>query len=252
MNTTTSAALSRLRSADPGSSLPAPDPQDRAARAMLDQVLADRPGVAPGRRGGARRLVLAGAVAATVAAIAAVGVVATPWSHGRPAAAAYAVTADGDGAVSVTVRWDELRDPTALNAELARLGARTVVMPRSPDGRCRTGFATDPAHPVVLRINLDEHPELRDPAAFLAYTRSQQPWLDQTSRWAGGVAFTIRPDKIPAGDTLLIPYEFTTPEPVRPGGVDAALYGSVLVRDVPDCFPGSGDVVYTPDRVGVR
>ena len=250
MKTTTGAALARLRCADPASGLPAVDALD--ARAMVERILAEPPAVAPGGGRTPRRLVLGGVVAAATAAAVAAGVVATPWSNGRPAASAYAVTADGDGAVSVTVHWDELRDPAALNAELARSGARTVVMQRSADGRCRTGFATDPAHPDHLRVNLDEHPELRDPAKFREYALSQRPWIDQRSSSADGVAFTIRPDKIPAGDTLLIPYEFARTEPAPPGGADAALYGSLLVPDVPACVPSTGDAVYTPDGVGVR
>jgi hypothetical protein len=251
MNTTTGAALARLRSADPGSGMRAADPDDATARAMLDQILAEATPV-PGRRRTERRLVLAGAVAVTAAAVVAAGVVATPWSHGRPASAAYAVTADGDGAVSVTVHWDQLGDPAALNAELARLGARTVVMRVSADGACRTGFATDPAHPPYLRIKFDEHPELRDPARFREYEWSQTPWLDQTSRWADGVAFTIRPDRIPAGDTLLIPYELGPRQPAQPAGVDGAVRGSMLVQDVPACFPGPADAVYTTNGVEVR
>jgi len=251
MNTTTGAALARLRSADPVSVLPAAHPDDVTARAMLDQILTE-PSALPRLRRTRRRLVLAGAVAVTAAAVVAAGVVATPWSNGRPASAAYAVTADGDGAVSVTVHWDQLRDPAALNAELARLGARTVVMPVSTDGTCRTGFATDPAHPLILRIKFDEHPELRDPARFREYMWSQMPWLDQTARWADGVAFTIRPDRIPAGDTLLIPYELVPTQPAQPAGVDGALRGSMLVQDVPACFPGPADAVYTTNGVEVR
>jgi hypothetical protein len=252
MNTTTGAALARLRSVDPVSGLPVPDAQDVTARAMLDQILAEPPGGTPGHRRTRRRLVMAGVVATTAAAVVAAGVVTTPWSHGRPASAAYAVTTDGDGAVSVTVYWDQLRDPAALNAELARLGARTVVMQRSTDGACRTGVATDPAHPPYLGIKFDEHPELRDPAKFRDYVWSQMPWIDQTYRWTDGVAFTIRPNRIPTGDTLLIPYEFARTEPAEPGGTDAALYGSMLVRDVPACFPGTADAVYTTNGVEVR
>ena len=41
MNTTTGAALARLRSADPVSVLPAAHPDDVTARAMLDQILTE-------------------------------------------------------------------------------------------------------------------------------------------------------------------------------------------------------------------
>lgn len=251
MNTSPSAALARLRSADPMSSLPVPDAQDVAARAMLEQILAERPTDAPGRSRTQRRLVMAGVVATTAVAVVAVGAVATPWSHGRPAAAAYAVTEEGDGAVSVTVDWNELRDPAALNAELASLDARTVVMLRSADGQCRTGFATDPAHSPVLRIDVSAHPELRDSAKFREYTQARMPWLDHIVGSEDGVVFTIHPDKIPAGDTLLIPYEFDPTQPPNPNQPVVG-FTSMLVRDVPACMPSNADVVYTPDGVEVR
>ena len=251
MNTTSSTALARLRSADPLASRAVPDPQDVAARAMLEQILAERPGVAPGGRGSHRRLVMAGVVATTAAAAVSMGVVTTPWSHGRPAAAAYAVTEHGDGAVSVTVHWNELRDPAELNAELARLGARTVVMLRSADGQCRTGFATDPAHSGVMHIDLDEHPELRDPVKLLDYLRARSPWIDHVDGLEAGAVFTIHPDRIPADDTLLIPYEFAPSHPAQPGR--AALgFTSMLVREVPACVPSNADSVYTPSGVEVR
>jgi hypothetical protein len=251
MTSSPSAALARLRAADPVSSLPVPDPHDAAARAVLEEILAGRPTDAPDRPRTQRRLVMAGVVATTAVAVIAVGVVATPWSHGRPAAAAYAVTKEGDGAVSVTVHWNELRDPAALNAELASLGARTVVMLRSANGRCRIGFATDPAHSPVLRIDFTAHPELRDPAKFRDYMQAQMPWLDHVFGSENGAVFTIHPDEIPAGDTLLIPYEF---EPSQPPNPDQPVLGvrSMLVRDVPACVPSNADVVYTSDGVAVR
>jgi len=105
---------------------------------------------------------------------------------------------------------------------------------------------------LILRIKFDEHPELRDPARFREYAWSQMPWLDQTDQPADGVAFTIRPDRIPAGDTLLIPYELGASQPAQPAGVDGAVRGSMLVQDVPACFPGPADAVYTTNGVEVR
>lgn len=248
MNTTPHAARARLRSADPAARLPASDPQDVAARAMLDQILAERPIVAPHRRPPRRRLAMAGVLAATAAVAVSAGVVVTPWSHGRPAAAAYAVTEQGDDAVSVTVHWNELRDPAALNAELARLGARTVVILRSADGRCRTGFATDPAHSFG-RVAVEDHPELRDPVKLAEYLRTQMPWLGHETELRDGAVFTIHPDKIPAGDTLLIPYEL---EPTQPPDRSDVGFQALLAPDVPACVPSAADSIYTSTGVVVR
>jgi hypothetical protein len=248
MNTTPDAVRARLRSADPASSLPAPNPQDVAARAMLDQIFAERPIVAPHRRPRQRRLAMAGVVAATAAAAVSVGVVVTPWSHGRPAASAYAVTEPGDGAVSVTVHWNELRDPAALNAELASLGARTVVMRQSADGECRTGFATDPAHSFV-RIAIEDHPELRDPAKLREYMYAQMPWLEHETDLQDGAVFTIHPDKIPAGDTLLVPYQF---EPSQPADRPDLGFQFLLVPEVPACVPSTADSIRTISGIQVR
>jgi hypothetical protein len=66
-----------------------------------------------------------------------------------------------------------------------------------------------------------------------------------------GAVFTIRPDKIPAGDTLLIPYEFVPSQPAQPGRTALGLT-SMLVPEVPACVPSNADSVYTPSGVEVR
>jgi hypothetical protein len=253
MNTTTNAARARLHSADPASTLPVPDPRDVTAQAMLERILAAPASGAPARHGRPRkcRLVMAGVVAVTAAAALAVGVVAMPWSRGHPAAAAYAVAKHADGSVSVTVHWDELLDPAALNAELARRGARTVVMPRSAEGQCTTGFATEPAHSDPVPIDFVEHPELRDPTRFKAYLDALSPWIDYVAGSGDGAVFTIHPDKIPAGDTLLIPYEFVPSHPTQASRTPLG-FTSMLVPEVPACVPSDADSVYTRTGVQVR
>jgi len=253
MNTTTKAARARLRSAYPAWTLPVPDPRDVMALAMLERILAApaSDGPARHRRPTRRRLVLAGVVAVTAATGLTVGVVAMPWSGGHPAAAAYAVTKHVDGSVSVTVRWDELRDPAALNAELARQRARTVVMPRSAEGQFTIGFATDPAYSGPVRINFEEHPELRDPTKFKAYLDALSPWIDYVAGSGDGAVVTIHPDKIPADDTLLIPYEFVPSHPTQASRT-ALGFTSMLVPEVPACVPSDADSVYTRTGVEVR
>jgi hypothetical protein len=54
------------------------------------------------------------------------GVISMPWCNGRVSSAAYAVTSNADGGVGVTVRWSQLRDPDALNAQLRRAGVRVA------------------------------------------------------------------------------------------------------------------------------
>jgi hypothetical protein len=78
------------------------------------------------------------------------------------------------------------------------------------------------------------------------------PWIDQTAGSVDGAVFTIHPDKIPAGDTLLIPYEFAPTLPARPGGPDSLVTTSMLVRNVPGCVPSAADSVYTPAGIEVR
>ncbi len=229
--TTTDTARAMLRAADPAATQPTPDPDSAAAQALLERIVTT-PATPRSRRAVRRRVALAavGASAAVAATIA--GVVATPWSHGHPTNAAYAVTRHTDGSVDVAVHWDQLGDPAALNADLAKAGARTVVMPHSTPGACTTSFVVVPGH-AVPRID----PGLRDPAAFQAYLRAHDPWIEPVSASTDRAVFTIHPDKIPDGDTQLITYhiEPTTGDPA--GNEDLNDISSLLVPDVPTCVP---------------
>ncbi len=244
--TTTDTARTMLRAADPAATQPAPNPHSVAAQALLERIVA-QPQTPRSRRAVRRRVALAavGGSAAIAAAIA--GVVATPWSRGHPTNAAYAVTRHSDGSVDVAVHWDQLRDPAALNADLAQAGARTVVMPHSAPGACTTSFVVIPGH-AVPRID----PGLRDPTAFQAYLRAHDPWIEPMSASTDRGLFTIHPDKIPDGDTQLITYhiEPTTGSPA--GTEDLNDVSSFLVADVPACVPFGYDIDAVTGRVEPR
>ena len=250
MNLTIDNARSRLRAADPAATRDAADPNAADAQAMLTRILdSAEPAPAPvRRRSPQRRLLLGGAVATAAAAATVIGVVSLPGSHTSPASAAYAVAKHADGSVSVSVHWDELHDPAALNAELQRVGARTVVIQRSAPGGCTTSFAIDPAHSGIARGKL---PDLRDPAARKAYFERVSPWVDPESSSTDGTVFTIHPDKIPAGDTLLAPYEFV-PDASRHNSGEVLGLSWLLVPVVPQCVPADADSVLTPTEVRVR
>jgi hypothetical protein len=232
-------AFARLRGADPAFAAP-PSEVDPA---MLADVLRSPIGdsVPPRRRA---RLIALGGLAAAIAAGVAV-VVPTLWTNGQSASAAYAVSSTADGSLEVTVHWNELHDPAALNIELDRLGARTVVMVPSGPGQCTADVWADPAH-STLRIDFTAHPELNDPHKLREYLAALTPWIE-----TGGVpgdgsdvaVFTIHPDAIPDGDQLLITAGFSDHDlAVRP----------LLVTVVPPCVPAVSDSVYTSTGIHPR
>src|SRR6266540_1291305 len=115
----------------------------------------------------------AAAVVAAVAATEIAGVIPVPWWHGQAPSAAYAVTKNPDGTVDVTVRWNQLHDPDALNARLRQAGVRAAVMLYSAPRQCRATVALDPTY-STLHVDLRQHPELaKHPRALVAYLRSQ-------------------------------------------------------------------------------
>ena len=197
--------LDRLRAADPALMMTEPDPRDSQARALLERVLA-APQVSP-RRHGHRRLVAALA-GATVAAAATAFFLAEP-------AAAYTVDKKADGSIAVSFRADRLKDTDKLNAELARAGARTVVMQMVPADQCTTPLDMDPMFPFLTTAT----PEELD-----RYPVSYQPKDD-------GVVITIRPNKIPAADTLAFGYAMRND---RNGRTTIAV--PAVVRTLPSCM----------------
>ena len=192
-------AMERLREADPVPDAGAFDSRAPQARALLDRIIAEPP-VAQRNR---RRLVLGIAGAAVAAAVAAFFVV--------DPAAAYTVDKNADGSVAVTFRADRLKNPAKLNAELARAGARTVLIRMVPANRCSEQLDQDPAFPFrsyATQEDLDRYPV------------SYQPLSD-------GVRITIRPEKMPAGDTLAFGFFL--------GGHDTIVVPAV-VRTLPSCM----------------
>ena len=233
MNVDIDTATARLRAVDPVAPDFAADPHGPIAQAMAERIVAAPASQAPPRRGRRRIVLAATTAAAAVAAVVTAGVIVTPWSHGRPTAAAYAVDKHADGSIVVSVHWDDLYDPAKLNAELERVGARTVVMAMSSPGECTTPVAVDAAHPTTVFVDVDEHPELRDPAKLRAYLLTRSPWIDELPD--ENALFTIHPDAMPAGDTLLIQYQFGDgPEAAQ---VSWLATMPVLVTHVPSCIP---------------
>lgn len=120
----------RLRDADPARAFD-PDPRSATAQAMLARIVTTPRDEQPSRRTwktspSATRIAIGATLSA--AAVTAALVVGIPWNHGvGTTAAAYAVTTGTDGAVHVSVHWNRLRDPAALQAALNRAGARVVV-----------------------------------------------------------------------------------------------------------------------------
>jgi hypothetical protein len=259
MTMTLDAALSRLRNADPAAAAPVDTlGTDPHTLAMLTQILGsagDRSVAAPSRtrRRRIRRLALAGAVVAAVAVTAVAAVVPMPWSHGQMSSAAYAVTKNADGTVGVTVRWNQLRDPGALNAQLRRAGVRAAVMLYSAPGQCRTPVLSDPAY-STLRLDMRQHPELaNDPHALAAYLRSLTPWIDhpqQSGEPEDVSVFTIHPDAIPSGDQLLILPQWHRTEGARTD--DTLELRSLIVPALPHCVPSPEDSIMTRNGIEPR
>lgn len=226
-------ALNQLRRADPVMDLADTDPVDESG-AMLSRILREPVDQATGPRQTnpprRRRLVLAGAVTATaVAGVAIAGVVSTPWSHGQKSGAAWAIDGQADGSLRISVKFDGLRNPAALNRELRRRHAHAVVMQYSAPGACTATLQEDPAHPPTFHLLPGQ-----DPAREM---RRQAPWLivnDEKGSDARIRLFTIHPDRVPSGDTVLVMYSLS---PHMPGVSGDPMYSSMLVRRVPSCLP---------------
>lgn len=243
MTTNLDTARARLRAADPAGT--SADAHNASARAMLERIVSDSAEPEPARvRLPRRRLVLAGVAVGAVVAVVTAGAIATPWSHGQPTNAAFALDRRPDGSIDLTVRWSELRDPGPLNQKLARLGARTVFITRS--ATCHVEFPFDPAHPPFLRFADPLHPDL---VAVRKSIAESEQWLYFLALPRSG-NLTIHPGKIPAGDTLLIPYELVRSEP---GSADPPVSaGEMLVPHVPACVPTWAHTGFTDTTVRSR
>ncbi|WP_155368540.1 hypothetical protein [Catellatospora vulcania] len=208
MNDRSSTALARLRAADPAP--PAPDPSDLYARAMLDRVFTspETPPIPP--RPARRRFVMALAGTAVFAA-AGVLAVAEPWAA---PAEAYSVGTNADGSVVVSFDAAELTDPAKLNAALARAGARTVVLGMVPADQC----TEQPALDAGYRLPIPGTPEFA--TAPLEYQLGEE-----------GVFVVIRPQHLPAADTLVIGYAIDDEAEGR-----STMVRPVVVKTVPSCL----------------
>jgi len=146
----------------------------RAARG-----LARTPGL-PGLSG--RRLALSGAVAAT----AIVASLVAPTLIGSTASA-YAVSKSADGTISVQI--NEFKDSKELEADLRALGISAVVVDYLPKGKlCKEPRARYRPGEESLRV----------------------------SRWNSGpdgaISFTLYPDRIKPGQTLVVAASFNNPD----------------------------------------
>jgi hypothetical protein len=197
--------LHRLRAADPALVMTEPDPGDARARALLDRVLA-APQASPRR--GRRRLVGAVAGAAVAGVAVAALLIAEP-------AAAYTVDRRADGSIAVSFRAARLKDADRLNAELARAGARTVVVRMVPAGQCTAPLDLDPAFPFVATATPEELN--RYPVSYQVRDSS--------------VVITIRPDRIPAADTLAFGYAMRNDR-----GGRTTIVVPAVVRTMPACM----------------
>lgn len=162
----------------------------------------------PGRRP-RRKLVLAAAAVVTVAGAAAAFFVASPT-------AAYAVDKHADGSIAVSFNANRLQDTSALNAELARAGARTVVIRMVPADQCTAPLDMDPMFPYLPPSATQEELD-RWPVSFQIHD--------------GGLVITVRPGKMPAGDTLAFGYAIRN----NSGGRDT-LGKPAVVRTLPPCM----------------
>ena len=176
-----------------------------AARAAEDAV----PETGRPARRPRRKLVLAAAAVVTVAAAAAAFFIASPT-------AAFAVDKHADGSIAVSFNANRLQDTSELNAELARDGARTVVIRMVPADQCTAPLDMDPMFPYLPPTATQEELD-RWPVSFHIQDE--------------GLVITIRPDKMPAADTLAFGYAIRN----IPGGRDT--FGKpAVVRILPPCM----------------
>jgi hypothetical protein len=230
MTSRTDIAISLARSANPVER----DPDgsawaDAEGRAAFERIIAD-PRTAPAstaaarlrrptrRRPTRRRLALGvGLAAAAGGAVALVGLPGAPNHGGTPAAAAWAVTPNADGSVSVVI--NEYRDAAGLQAKLRAAGLRANVTAAPskcalilPDGGELAQFYGDIS-------------TFRAPYTWQRLFAGSSSWITQgpgrgiaqdsggkTVTLPGGevmpahLTFTIHPDALPAGDDVNIGY----------------------------------------------
>ncbi len=155
-----------------------------------------------GRFAAAGALALAGAAVAVLLSV----------SAGPSAPAAFAITQQPDGAITLTL--NEIVGVGAANQELATLGVRARLAEVEP-GCTATGEIIPPR----------------------SYSRQRQEEMVETQRGDGpglnGLVWTIHPSAIPTGDTLLITAEVIAGTPVPVVSSTTSLYRGAA----PTCQP---------------
>jgi hypothetical protein len=178
-------------------------------RALVSQRRSDVEHRSSGRHGGARvrrrtRFALASALAVSAILVGLTGLL-RHYSDGAPAA--YAVTRNSDGSVTVVVR--SLRDAAGLQRALRAAGVPAVVVYTPPGTTCRPGWFTPARGHVAVS------------------TGASARMTSQSAR------FTIERG-IPSGDTLIV----STSGRWRSGGATIAALEVALARGpVGNCRP---------------
>jgi hypothetical protein len=210
--------MSHRQTDDPARDL-APAAYGHEATMMMQRILtspahetAHRPGAR--RPASLKRVVFAGLVTAAAASVAVIAPM--PWNDGHPGlASAYAVDRNGDGSVSVTVHWDQLRQPASLQRSLDAAGARVRLLTGTAD-------SGTPA-PDVARV-----PECAQPYSGRPYSSAAVSW--DSGRNAPDNSFVIHPAAFPTHGTLVIEVFF------NPGsGRWVSTLSFMAIGKVPSC-----------------
>lgn len=159
-----------------------------------------------------RILVAALAVAAVSGAVVAADVVTWPWSHGATESMAYGITKHSDGSVDVLISWGEVKDPSALQAQLRAAGIPVVVLVESPTGTCN-------------------EPQEGTMAGYAAINTIPSSTAQQRDE-----GFVIRPSLLPPGSTIVIGLPFPG-QPLSSGHGFVTMH--VTDQAPPTCIPQS-------------
>jgi hypothetical protein len=209
-----------LRDADPARGLDT-DSSSPQAQALLARVLAlppQRPGAVHrlADHRSVRRIAIGGLLAGAAATVALAAPL--PWDDGAgTTGAAFAVTAEAGGAVRVSVHWEELSDPAALQTALDRAGARIKIRIETATG---SGLDTCPAGRPV------------------DYSDRAVQYLSPGS--AGG-GFLVRPKEFPPDATFVLtvtmaPAGVSGLSTMPPGRPQIESWGASMISNpVPPC-----------------
>lgn len=161
-----------------------------------------------------RRIVVAAlAVAAVTGVGIAADVVTWPWSRGATESMAYGITKHSDGSVDVLIKWGEVKDPSALQAQLRAAGIPVVVLVESPTGIC------------------NEPPQEGTMAGYAAINTIPTSTAQQREE-----GFVIRPSLLPPGSTIVIGLPFPG-QPLSDGHGFVTMH--VTDQAPPTCIPQS-------------